>query len=293
MPVSGYFAGIEDMIIIRIQGGLGNQLFQYALYEMFRQKGIKTKVDISDYVDGKEKRAYELAKLGLNPEVADRKELHRYYADNSRLTDRVFRYWFGRKKYRKEKRYDFNPQILTMTDGFLSGYWQSEKYFADVSCKVRDRICFQSIDTEEVRRWEKQMAKNNSVSVHVRLGDYRQTEEMYGNICTASYYRQAIQYIAMRIENPIFYVFSDEPEQAAGMLKDYQCYVIAENRGEDSYKDMYLMSRCRHHIIANSTFSWWGAWLDNRMDKIVVSPSKWNHLCKSQDICCEGWVVLS
>ena len=137
------------------------------------------------------------------------------------------------------------------------------------------------------------MDKNNSVSVHVRLGDYRHTEELYGNICTASYYRQAIQYIAMRIENPIFYVFSDEPEQAAGMLKDYQCYVIAENRGEDSYKDMYLMSRCRHHIIANSTFSWWGAWLDNRMDKIVVSPSKWNHLCKSQDICCEGWAVLS
>lgn len=281
------------MIVIRMQGGLGNQLFQYALYETFRQKGIQTKVDISAYEEGKEKREYELAKLGLSPEIANRKELHRYYADNARLTDRVFRYLFGKKKYRKEKRYDFNSQILTITDGFLSGYWQSEQYFATASCEVRNKICFQGVDTEKVRQWEKQMERTNSVSVHIRLGDYLQTEELYGNICTASYYKQAIQYIAERTENLVFYVFSDEPERARRMLEDYQCYVITENKGQDSYKDMYLMSRCRHHIIANSTFSWWGAWLDDKMDKIVVTPSKWNHLCKTQDICCEGWVALS
>ena len=90
------------MVIVRMQGGLGNQLFQYALYEMFRQRGIETKVDISDYRNVREKRPYELAKLGLNPEIADRKELHRYYADNARLSDRAFRYLFGRKKRSEE-----------------------------------------------------------------------------------------------------------------------------------------------------------------------------------------------
>lgn len=280
------------MVIIRMQGGLGNQLFQYALYKTFRKKGIESRVDISAYVDGREKRELELAKLGLNPEIADRRELHRYYADNMLLTDRVFRYLFGRKKYRKEKMYDFNPQILMVTDGFLSGYWQSEKYFASVAHEVRNRICFQNVDTENVRRWEKQIRENNSVSVHIRLGDYLQTRELYGNICTEDYYRKAVQYIARRIENPVFYVFSDEPEQAGDLLPDYQCRIIEENRGADSYKDMYLMSKCRYHIIANSTFSWWGAWLDDRPDKIVITPPKWNHLCQTHDICCEGWIMI-
>lgn len=280
------------MVIVRMQGGLGNQLFQYALYEMFRQRGIETKVDISDYRNVREKRPYELAKLGLNPEIADRKELHRYYADNARLSDRAFRYLFGRKKYRKEKRYDFNPQILMVTDGFLSGYWQSEKYFVFAADEVRNKICFQNVDTENVRRWERQIREDNSVAVHIRLGDYIQIRELYGNICTEEYYRKAIQYIAGRIENPVFYVFSDEPERVGDLLSDYQCCVIEENRGTDSYKDMYLMSKCRHHIIANSTFSWWGAWLDDKPDKIVVTPSKWNHLCRTHDICCEGWIMM-
>jgi hypothetical protein len=280
------------MIIIRMQGGLGNQLFQYALYETFRQKGFETKVDISAYEDGKEKRELGLAKLGLRPEVADRQQLHRYYADNMLLTDRVFRYLFGQKKYWKEKRYDFNPHILEVTDGFLSGYWQSEKYFDSAAKEVRKRICFQDIDTKEVKSREKQIQKTNAVSVHVRLGDYLQTTELYGNICTGEYYRKAIQYIAERIEAPVFYVFSDEPERARDMLTGYTCCFISENTDADSYKDMYLMSRCRHHIIANSTFSWWGAWLDDRTDKIVITPPKWNHLCKSHDICCDGWVMM-
>lgn len=280
------------MIIIRMQGGLGNQLFQYALYEAFRQKGIETRADISAYEDGREKRELELAKLGLNPEIADRQQLHRYYADNAMLTDKVFRYLFGRKRYWKEKTYDYNPQILTKTDGFLSGYWQSEKYFVSAAHEVRKRVCFQKIDTEGVRRWEEQIQAANSVSVHIRLGDYLQAARLYGNICTAAYYQKAVQYIAERIENPVFYVFSDEPEQAGTMLAGFQCHFITENRGADSYKDMYLMSRCRHHIIANSTFSWWGAWLDDRPDKTVITPPKWNHLCQTHDICCDGWVMV-
>ena len=156
----------------------------------------------------------------------------------------------------------------------------------------RSKICFQNVDTENVRRWERQIREDNSVAVHIRLGDYIQIRELYGNICTEEYYRKAIQYIAGRIENPVFYVFSDEPERVGDLLSDYQCCVIEENRGTDSYKDMYLMSKCRHHIIANSTFSWWGAWLDDKPDKIVVTPSKWNHLCRTHDICCEGWIMM-
>ena len=115
---------------------------------------------------------------------------------------------------------------------------------------------------------------------------------MYGNICTREYYRKAFNYIIERVENPVFYVFSDEPEKAAEMLKEYNCCLITENRNENSYKDMYLMSRCRYHIIANSTFSWWGAWLDKRSNQIVVTPSRWNNICRKNEICCNGWIMV-
>ncbi len=280
------------MVIIRMQGGLGNQLFQYALYETFRAKGFETKVDISDYEDGRESRSLEIQKLGLKPETANRRDLRRYYADSSVLTQRVFRYLFGRKKYYKERQYDFNPRVLEMTDGFLSGYWQSEKYFADAAAVVRNKICFQDTDTEIMRRREEQIVSTNSVSVHVRMGDYLKAPELYAGICGEGYYKEAFAYIADRVNAAVFYVFSDEPDKAKELFADYECHIVAENRGSDSYKDMYLMSRCRHHVIANSTFSWWGAWLDNRPDKIVITPQRWNNLCHDHDICCERWTMI-
>lgn len=111
-------------------------------------------------------------------------------------------------------------------------------------------------------------------------------------ICTKRYYQEAIRYIAERVENPVFYIFSDDLDQAVDMLSEYPFRVVTENRGTDSYKDMYLMSKCRYHIITNSTFSWWGAWLDDREDKVVITPEKWNNLCKAHDICCRGWIMI-
>lgn len=280
------------MVIIRMQGGLGNQLFQYALCQEFKSKGIETKIDISAYEDGRESRKLELKKLGLNPETADRQELHRYFADNTHFTDRLFRYLFGQGKYKKEKDYDFNPSILDITDGFLSGYWQSEKYFRMAASEVRENICFQNMDITSVKQRVEQIEGVNAVSVHVRQGDYLQHAELYGGICTEAYYRKAIQYMAEHVKDPVFFVFSDEPDRAGQMLAGYPCHVVTENMGDNSYRDMYLMSRCRYHIIANSTFSWWGAWLDRHEDKIVITPPKWNHLCKTHDICCDGWIMI-
>lgn len=280
------------MVIIRMQGGLGNQLFQYALCWEFKSKGIETKIDISAYEDGREGRKLELKKLGLDLETADRQELHCYFADNALYTDRFFRYLFGRGKYKKEKDYDFNPSILDIEDGFLSGYWQSEKYFRTAASEVRERICFQNIDIPSVKQREEQIEGVNAVSIHVRQGDYLQHAELYGGICTEVYYRKAIQYMAEHVKDPVFFVFSDEPDRAQQMLAGYSCHVVTENMGDNSYRDMYLMSRCRHHIIANSTFSWWGAWLDRHEDKIVITPPKWNHLCKTHDICCDDWIMI-
>ncbi len=280
------------MIIIRIQGGLGNQLFQYALYESFKSMGKDVKADTTAYRDGREKRQLELEKLGIKLVEAQQEELHYYYADNSIWADRVLRYTIGKSRYIKEKSYDFIPQILELDEGYLNGYWQSEKYFSGVSANIKNYINFQKVNTDMINLRKAQMEEQNSVSVHVRMSDYLQKSKMYGNICTREYYRKAFNYIIERVENPVFYVFSDEPEKAAEMLKEYNCCLITENRNENSYKDMYLMSRCRYHIIANSTFSWWGAWLDKRSNQIVVTPSRWNNICRKNEICCNGWIMV-
>ena len=280
------------MIIVRMQGGLGNQLFQYALYENFKSKGITTKIDISTYIDGREARPLELDKLGLHFETADKKELHAYFADDDIFFDRLLRYSIGIKKYIKDTKFDFDSRILNLTEGFLNGYWQSDKYFAPIGSVIREQICFQNIDTDAIKDREKRMRESDSVSIHVRMGDYLQCSDLYGNICTKEYYRKAIRYISEKIENPVFYIFSDEPAKAAEMLSGYSFDMVTENKGADSYKDMYLMSCCKHHIIANSSFSWWGAWLDQKPGKIVVTPSRWNQLCKQHDICCDGWVMM-
>ena len=279
------------MVIIRIQGGLGNQLFQYALYENFRARGIKAKVDLMDYFSGKEKRPYELKKLGLSPEIMDPGKLHQYYADNQRISDRVCRHTLGRNKYRKEKNYDYEPWVSDTQDGYLSGYWQNEKYFVETAAALRDKIRFRQADAETVLRYRDKMQAGNSVSIHIRLGDYEDTSGLYGGICTVDYYKKAIDYMRGKVDNPVFYVFSDTPGRVKEVLDDCEYELVTGNQGKQSYLDMYLMSLCRHHIIANSTFGWWGAWLDGREDKIVVTPSRWNNLCRGHGICCDGWVM--
>lgn len=280
------------MIIVRVQGGLGNQLFQYALYRNFEELGQEVRVDVTAYQDGREKRRLELDKLGLKVKRADRKELHSYYAENLVWPDKILRYILGRKKYIKEKGYDFNDNILKLRDGYLNGYWQSEKYFEAVGNKIKDSITFQNVNTDALVRHEQQMERHNSVSVHVRLGDYLERSKMYGNICTQEYYKKAFAYMMEHVDSPVFYVFSDEPEKVEGILKGYDYCMVKENVGSASYKDMYLMSRCKHHIIANSTFSWWGAWLGKKTNQIVLTPSKWNNFCKENEICRAGWRMI-
>lgn len=283
------------MVIVRMQGGLGNQLFQYALYKTIKEKGIQVKADISDYILKRDSRNYELDKLGLQIDIATNDELHHYYADNTRPLDRLLRYTIGKHKYLKEKCFDYNSWTLQVEDGYLSGYWQSERYFQGISEKLRNNITFQNINTLQIQEYEGLMKSCQSVSVHLRRGDYEKNDTLYGNIATVDYYYKAIEYIQEKVENPKFFLFSDDQVWAEQFMKSVgQSYVIVQgNTGDNAYKDMYLMTCCRYHVIANSTFSWWGAWLDNRKDKVVITPDKWNNLCKGHEICADGWTMIS
>ncbi len=138
-----------------------------------------------------------------------------------------------------------------------------------------------------------------AVSVHVRGGDYRdpQSQNRFGDVCTPEYYRQAIRRVRERVSDPVFFVFSDDPDYAREMLGELgDAVYVTHNTGPESYRDMQLMSRCRHHIIANSSFSWWGAWLDPRADKTVYAPARWlnnNPTITSESILPDEWIKIA
>ena len=135
------------------------------------------------------------------------------------------------------------------------------------------------------------MSGCNSVSVHIRRGDYLMYD--YFQACTPEYYRRAIEFIISRVEKPLFFVFSDDLAWSGKFMEEcgVEYRLVDHNRGKDSYKDMYLMSRCRHYIIANSSFSWWGAWLGEDEGKTVACPSEW-FKGKTNYKCPAGWVRI-
>ncbi len=180
---------------------------------------------------------------------------------------------------------------------YLQGYWQSEKYFKDIEKIIRDDFTF----SEEPDYQNKQMADTikccEAVSLHVRRGDYVSnpvTTEYHG-ICSEDYYRRAVREVERYCKNPQFFVFSDDPSWAKENLETgYPTTIIDFNGSEKDYEDLRLMSLCQHHIIANSSFSWWGAWLSWNPQKIVIAPKKWFNRpeINTQDLIPESWIRI-
>jgi len=190
----------------------------------------------------------------------------------------------------------YQPEILNFENTYLSGYWQCEKYFIDFRQEVLDLFQFpdQQINLAS-RNLQEQMRREQAVAVHVRRGDYLLPENSrkYGNICTLQYYKNAMQYMKKKVPNARFYFFSNDPGWVRENLANGDSVIVDCNHGKENYLDMYLMSQCSHNIIANSSFSWWGAWLNQNPDKIVISPQRWfSHLAAS-DAICEDWVRVN
>jgi hypothetical protein len=164
------------------------------------------------------------------------------------------------------------------TDSYLFGYWQSEKYFREEARTIRADFTFKPPLSRINDALARQIGRQNAISLHVRRGDYAnnpKTTATHG-LCSLDYYRSAIKYVTDRVEAPSFYIFSDDPAWVKENIRlDFPCHYVDNNKGAESYNDMRLMSMCKHHIIANSSFSWWGAWLNPNPEKIVVAPQKW------------------
>lgn len=256
---------------IIVLGGLGNQMFFYALYVAMRLKGLKVKLDISFYNHVKMHNGYELDHIFNCPaKLVSKKGFHVW---RLRLLMRLKPKYLLFVNHRK-----LDMQVFNTKCKYLLGYWQTEKYFEDYVDQLQQAFVFKDIDVIN-KSIAQNMQNSSSISLHMRFGDYVGWEECE-NICTINYYKEAINYIQNRVDNPVFYIFSNDIMKAEKIVKSMgiSYEIIKNNYGIHSYKDMYLMSICKHNIISNSSFSWWGAWLNMNKDKIVIAPHIWSRL---------------
>lgn len=290
------------MNIIRMTGGLGNQMFQYALYLKLKTLGKQVKMDEITEYENRDARPIMLWCFGLSYEAASREEINRLTDGFLNPIHRIRRKLFGRKSLEyPEQTCNFDEQVLLRDPAYLTGYFQSERYFKDIEKQVRDAFSFSDRIWKEadagiikkIRGFQEKIDHSMSVSIHIRRGDYTENEAVYGNICTEAYYKKAVELIKKKYPEACFFVFSNEPEWAGKWIRDQYGgkagFTLIEGTDESTgYLDLFLMSRCRHHILANSSFSWWGAWLNPSEDKIVIAPSKWFNNQECRDIYTDG-----
>lgn len=271
--------------IIMLSGGLGNQMFQYAFCLSMRAKGYKCRIDNTLYYAFKMHNGYELLKVfGIEEECPSPSAL-------KKLWIRYLRSRHPRFLVTRDKPYKYCSEVYDSKTPYLMGDWLSYRYFEDIQEEIRQTYTFQHTSPITMDA-ASDMQSCNSVSLHIRRGDYLMLPNYC--VCDDRYYERAIEKIMQYVDNPFFYVFSNDPEWSRNFLKSFgvNYKIIDWNQGGDSYQDMFLMTQCKHNIIANSTFSWWGAWLNQNKNKIVVTPRKW---FRNQDlnINCPGWQVIN
>src|ERR1035437_7293215 len=276
------------MIIVKLSGGLGNQMFQYACGRALARKfSVPLKLDHS-FLEDKSKtgitlRDYELYAFGIDKKI-NKAELSALGLDSA--TTSPYKTLFSVKrllsgyKFYIEKGLAFNDELFKQgPKGYILGYFQNEKYFRDIQENIRKDFTFISSASEKnIQLANRIKNAENAVSVHGRRGDFLSFgNDKIHSTCEPSYYMNAIAMIKNKISNPVFFIFAtDDPQWAEDNIKiDGPFELIGKQNAAAGYEDMRLMSMCKHHIIANSSFSWWAAWLNPNPDKIVVAPKKW------------------
>ena len=291
------------MKIVKILGGLGNQMFQYALYLALKNKFPNEKI----LVDCTYFKTYHLH-TGL--------ELHRVfglklpyanYFDLMKVSRPVFSFKLSRviRKILPPRKtecleavdYTFNQHVFDNGDKYYDGYWQNYKYFENCKEVIIEAFSFKiplnhnsSMILSSLSNSEQE-----SVSIHVRRGDYLKSKN-YAGLCGVDYYKRAIQYVNSQLNNPVYFLFSDDmawsKEYITPMLNGYKVYYVDWNKNENAPLDMLLMSKCKHNIIANSSFSWWAAYLNQNSGAIICAPRKWTNTKVNCQFQLPEWILF-
>ena len=276
---------LMDTKIIFASGGLGNQLFQYAYYLLLLKQGYNAKLNLDSYKITKQHNGWEVSSIfNIKPNITPTSYL-------SVLKTKILGHFKFKFCTLKETNYmGYDSKWLSPSKRYLIGCWINPKYVNPIELELKRILKFTQIDDYN-RSLVDKMKKENSISLHIRRGDF--LKSTYYNVCDSKYYTTAINIIKDKLKNPKFYIFSDEPEWCREFIKqfDVDFEIIDHNRNEESYKDMFLISQCNSNIIANSNFSWWCAWLNENKNKIVIAPKIWSkRITNSPNI--ESWICI-
>lgn len=289
-------------------GGLGNQMFQYALGRNLSLKlNTSLKLDLTllknNNVENAILRDYDLKIFNIQENFATEKEIEYY---NGKITNNYF--LKGINKIKKkiqghnlilQKFYHFDPEILKLSDNkCLVGSWQSYKYFVENSDIIKEDFKFKNELKGKSLEIAQEIYGSNSICLNVRRGDYV-THPIYSKtlgFVGLEYYQKSIDYIKTKIKDPKIYIFSDEIEWCKENLKlEIPFYIVGhEYKGEKFSQYLQLMTLCKHFIIPNSTFAWWAAWLSNNQDKIIIAPKIWykDESYNTKDLLPDNWIKI-
>lgn len=280
------------MDIVRVFNGLGNQMSQYAFY--LAKKERHPFMTFWTYFPEKntstsQHNGYELGRVFGIRRNRLKDWMFACLYDSPRMKGTIEPVW-------EPQNYDFTPSLLEIKTPrhlrYFFGGWHSEKYFKTIRNKVLRKFTFKEkkLNTES-KKWFSEICNVNSCSIHIRRGDYLKNETWKG-VANLEYYIKAITYMNIKFPDIQFYVFSNDEQWARHNLSHYNCRFVNCNQGRDSWQDMFLMCRCHHHINANSTFSWWAAWLCPYQDTVIVTPSRFMSNVITKDVYPENWIRM-
>lgn len=265
------------MVVVKLIGGLGNQMFQYALgYHLSIRNSASLYLDVSELLERENSihkvvRDFELDIFNVKYRIKKPATLPTIFI---KFYKQIFPI-----QHIQELTPTFKSEILQLKGGlYLNGFWQTEKYFKDIEAELRQHFTFKMKPDEINKLVIDKIKSTNSIAIHFRRGDYitnPQANNFHG-VCPDDYYRNAISKVKEKVSKPHFFIFSDDIDwvKQSFTFKDDHTY-IDFNKGKKSFEDLRLMTFCKHNIIANSSFSWWGAWLNSNKNKIVIAPQQW------------------
>lgn len=298
------------MLIVKIWGGIGNQLFCYAFYRQLKLDYSEVYADLSwfDKPSRKYYYPYLLGRLGLNVEENnelvtghDKTDLELIRIAESKKYLRWLKFFYSVKHIGKRgigcvnvsysSPFKFYKELLARENTYYVGYWQNRLYFDKAIRQIVEDVNFEMELNKDLKTCLDEMRSCNSVAVHVRRNDY--DFESFDEICGRDYYIESMRYIAQRVDKPIFFVFSNKIEKARELIGELpNIHYVAFNDRLDGLKDLYMMTECKHIIISNSTFSWWGAVLNRNNKKIVIMPQKWKSSEQDLNLKMDGWIEI-
>lgn len=289
-------------VIVGLSGGLGNQMFQYATGRALSLRlEIPLFLDLS-WFEWAEDRKFALIPFAISanllPPDGNFKQVKSTFR---KISQKIAHHFFTRRlgaKVFKERYFHFDPSVLKLTESvYLDGYWQSEKYFADFASTVADDFSLKTPISRQSAEILEKISDSDAICLHVRRGDYvsSATASATHGLCSIDYYMQALSYVVEGSVNPHCFVFSDEPEWVRENLHfPIPTTIVDFNGANMAHEDLRLMIACKHFIIANSSLSWWGAWLGRYPYKKVVAPNQWfkDDTRDTKDLIPSGWIRL-